>query len=70
MDPINKKAFYGVYPVSGNGHYQASITGDRRTLIADAAIPATMAVIYLALLIYFKMIGGYKAVHIEKTRAA
>jgi hypothetical protein len=44
--------------------YKASIEGDRRTLIADAAIPATMAVIYLALLIYFKMIGGYKAVHI------
>ncbi len=38
----------------------ASITGDRRTLIADAAIPATMAVIYLGLLLYFMAIGGYK----------
>jgi MFS family permease len=45
--------------------FLASIDGDRRTLTADAAIPATMAVIYLALLVYFKLIGGYKAVHIE-----
>ena len=43
--------------------YEASIMGDRRTLIADAAIPATMAVIYLLLLIYFKLIGGYKPIH-------
>lgn len=42
---------------------EASITGDRHTLIADAAIPATMAVIYLLLLIYFMMIGGYKPIH-------
>lgn len=45
--------------------HQASITGDRKTLVADAAIPATMAVIYLLLLAYFKTIGGYKPVHIE-----
>jgi MFS family permease len=44
---------------------QASIKGDRRTLVADSFIPATMAVIYLLLLIYFKSIGGYKAVTIE-----
>jgi MFS family permease len=45
--------------------FAASIEGDRRTLVADAAIPATMAVIYLLLLLYFKAIGGYKAIHIE-----
>lgn len=49
---------------------QASITGDRKTLRADSAIPATMAVIYLLLLIYFKSIGGYKVVHINGTTAA
>ncbi len=27
VDPINNKPFYGVYPVSGNGHYQATISG-------------------------------------------
>ncbi len=43
----------------------ASIDGDRRTLVADSAIPATMAAIYLLLLIYFKSIGGYKPVHID-----
>ncbi|MEQ9411944.1 MAG: MFS transporter [Fuerstiella sp.] len=42
----------------------ASITGDRRTLVADSVIPAAMAVIYLLLLIYFKSIGGYKAISI------
>ena len=44
--------------------HEASIEGDRRTLKADSVIPGIMAVIYLGLLIYFKMIGGYKPVHI------
>jgi MFS family permease len=48
----------------------ASIQGDRQTLTADAVIPAVMAVIYLCLLIYFRSIGGYKAVHLEGTDAA
>ncbi|MDB5390364.1 MAG: Major Facilitator Superfamily protein [Planctomycetaceae bacterium] len=43
---------------------KADLQGDRGTLRADSAIPATMAVIYLLLLIYFKAIGGYKPVHI------
>jgi MFS family permease len=42
----------------------SSIAGDRRTLKADAVIPAAMAAIYLVLLLYFKTIGGYKPVHI------
>ncbi len=41
---------------------QASITGDRKTLVADSVIPATMAVIFLLLLLYFKSIGGYKPI--------
>lgn len=40
----------------------ASIAGDRKTLVTDAAIPATMAVIYLGLLLYFASIGGYRVV--------
>jgi MFS family permease len=49
----------------------ASIAGDRKTLVADSAIPAMMAVIYLGLLIYFWTIGGYRPVHItpEQTPA-
>jgi MFS family permease len=45
---------------------EASITGDRKTLKADSFIPLTMALIYLALMIYFKTIGGYKAITIEE----
>lgn len=43
----------------------ASIAGDRRTLKADSFIPATMAVCYLILLIYFMTIGGYKPAQID-----
>ncbi len=46
--------------------HEADIVGDRRTLVADSFIPATMAVIYLLLLLYFKTIGGYKPVHIAE----
>ena len=45
--------------------HEASIEGDRKTLVADSAIPASMAAIYLVLLVYFKSIGGYKPVHID-----
>jgi hypothetical protein len=48
---------------------EASIAGDRKTLKADAFIPAAMAAIYLILLLYFKTIGGYKAVHLAGTSA-
>ena len=44
--------------------HESSIAGDRKTLRADSFIPATMAVIYLLILLYFKAIGGYKPVHI------
>jgi MFS family permease len=44
--------------------HAASIQGDRQTLAADAVIPAVMALVYLGLLIYFRSIGGYKAVHL------
>ncbi|MEK6258160.1 MAG: MFS transporter [Planctomycetota bacterium] len=47
----------------------ASIQGDRKTLVADSFIPATMAAIYLVLLIYFKAIGGYKPVKIDSGTA-
>ncbi len=40
--------------------------GDRMTLKFDAYIPATMAVIYLLLFLYFKVIGGYKPVHMAE----
>ena len=46
---------------------QADVTGNRHTLKADSFIPAAMAAIYLLILLYFKSIGGYKAVHLEGT---
>jgi hypothetical protein len=42
----------------------ADQAGDRATLKADSYIPTIMAVVYLGMLLYFKSIGGYKAVHI------
>ncbi len=43
----------------------ASIAGDRKTLVTDSVIPATMAVIYIGLLAYFASIGGYKVLSIK-----
>jgi hypothetical protein len=48
---------------------EASIVGDRETLKADAYIPAAMALVYVLLFVYFKAIGGYKAVQIEAVPA-
>jgi MFS family permease len=47
----------------------ADIQGSRKTLVADSFIPAIMAAIYLAILIYFKSIGGYKPVTIDEAPA-
>ncbi len=44
----------------------ANQTGDRRTLLADSFIPVAMAAIYLLLLVYFKSIGGYRALKLEE----
>jgi MFS family permease len=43
----------------------SDIQGSRKTLVADSFIPAIMAAIYLALLLYFKSIGGYKPLSID-----
>ena len=48
---------------------EADQAGDRRTLKTDAYIPVTMAGIYLLLCIYFKSIGGYKAVSLNEQDA-
>ncbi len=44
----------------------ADIEGNRDTLRVDSLIPAGMAVIFLLLFFYFKMIGGYRPLRIEK----
>jgi len=48
---------------------EANMRGDRRTLVADSAIPATMALLYFLIFLYFKATGGYRAVHLEGTSA-
>lgn len=42
----------------------ASIAGDRKTLRVDSFIPATMAVIYLLLALWFRTQGGYRVLRI------
>ncbi len=46
--------------------YEARIAGDRRTLRADAWIPAAMAAIYLVLLLWFRATGGYRVVTLDE----
>lgn len=47
----------------------ASQSGDRMTLRMDSLLPATMALIYLVMLLYFKGIGGYRAINIDEEEA-
>lgn len=63
-DAIAEKA-PGPYTDEDKEVLQGSIEGDRKTLVADSFIPATMALIYLGLLVYFWSIGGYKVLHID-----
>lgn len=44
----------------------SDIDGNRRTLRVDSFIPATMAVCFLLLMLYFKSIGGYRPIRIEE----
>lgn len=48
---------------------EADIKGNRKTLKVDSLIPATMAIGYLLLLIYFKAIGGYRPLTVEEQNA-
>ncbi len=45
--------------------HDADLHGGRTALKTTAALPATMAVCYLLLILYFKSKGGYKQVHIS-----
>jgi MFS family permease len=50
--------------------HDADLHGGRTALKVTAAVPATMAVLYLILLGYFKSKGGYKPVHIDMTKGS
>jgi MFS family permease len=45
---------------------EANVTGNRMTLRVDSVLPATMALIFLLLFLYFRSTGGYKVVHIDR----
>ncbi|MDQ8181395.1 MFS transporter [Pelagicoccus sp. SDUM812005] len=44
----------------------ASLQGDRKTLRVDSLIPATMALIFLGLLVYFRRLGGYRRIKLDE----
>ncbi|MFN5851204.1 MAG: MFS transporter [Pirellulaceae bacterium] len=71
LDQKKMKEIKDIKVESRNAEQKTVITadqeGDRRTLRADSLIPATMAVIYLLLMLYFKSIGGYRPLKIEET---
>jgi MFS family permease len=48
---------------------QATIHGGQMAFKLTAIVPATMAVLYLLLILYFKAKGGYKPVYIEPAAA-
>ena len=43
----------------------ADLYGGKMALRYTALIPATMAICYLILILYFRSIGGYTAVHLD-----
>jgi len=45
--------------------HEASVAGDRKTLKADMFIPASLALIFLGLLIYFTSLHGYRRASFE-----
>jgi len=49
---------------------EANLEGGRTALKITAAVPAVMAVLYLLLILYFKMSGGYKALHVTGEQIA
>jgi len=48
---------------------ESDLIGDRHTLKVDAYIPATLAVIYLGFVVYYRSRGGYRRLTIEEEAA-
>jgi MFS family permease len=45
---------------------EARFYGSKQALLVTAAIPATLAVLYLLMILYFRAIGGYRQIHIDE----
>ena len=54
-------AFHGRYTAFKPVIEQTQLYGGQKALTWTAAVPATMALCYLILIVYFRAIGGYKA---------
>jgi hypothetical protein len=62
----NKEATLTPAQIKRNDEVEkAGIVGGQKALLWTAVVPATMAVCYLLLLLYFKATGGYKQVHVH-----
>jgi MFS family permease len=64
FDGTEKERLAAESPEQGKLIEQASEYGGEEALKVTAAIPATMAVLYFLLLVYFRATGGYKLVEI------
>lgn len=49
--------------------HEADLHGGRMALRLTAAVPVAMAVIYLGLMVYFRRIGGYRALSVDEEPA-
>jgi hypothetical protein len=52
-------------PVDEKPVEEAGLFGSRMALKWTAVVPATMAVLYLLIILYFRLQGGYKPVHLD-----
>ncbi len=64
VNPIRDKANDQRTPEEQQVH-EADLHGGRSALKVTALIPATMAVLLLCLIAYFKATGGYRALHVD-----
>src|SRR5262249_37941156 len=57
-------------PVDGTPVEEAGLFGGRMALLWTAIVPAVMAVLYLLLIVYFRVQGGYGKVELERSEPA
>jgi MFS family permease len=69
VNPLREKPASELTPAELQVH-EADLHGGRMALKITAMIPMTMAILYLCIIIYFKLTGGYKAVHIDGEKMA
>ena len=66
LSPEDKKTMLANAAADSQAVQEANLHGGYRALTLTAYIPGAMAIGFLILLIYYKMIGGYKVLHVNK----